>query len=86
MSAFGAFYLDTDTRQGRVYIASRRVDKKHVYLIWAADRWRGESLMKDLNLGKALPPTEAPELYELVEVAQTKFGNLAGEVHIYRLR
>ncbi len=86
MSAFGDFYLDTDTRQGRVYIATRCVDKKHVYLIWAVDRWRGENLMKDLNLGKILPPTEAPDLYELVEVAKTKVGTLSGEVHIYRLR
>jgi hypothetical protein len=77
------FYIDTDVRQGRIYLAPyKQIDP--MYLIEAQDRGEAERLMRDLNFKKIKDPLTAPNEYQLIEKVEEQIGNLKGTIFIYK--
>lgn len=77
------FYIDTDVRQGRIYLAPYK-QSDPIYLIEAMDRGQAERLMRDLNYKKISDPIAAPADYQLLEKVEEQLGNMKGTIYIFK--
>lgn len=76
------FYVDTDLKSGRIYVAPFIVDKKCPYLIIVDNVAQGDKLAKDLSYNGLKGPLKDSSKYELIETVEESLG----KVNVYRLK
>ena len=77
------YYIDTDLKTSRIYIAPFSQSDDSPYLIECEHMGQAESLLRKLNFGSEKSPLEEPKRYILLErISIEKLGEL--DIFSYR--
>lgn len=75
------FYIDSDLRTSRIFIAPYKQIKGDPYVIECNSNWEANNFLKKLNARTIKGPIEDVDSYHLKEIMKDPLGNL--RVYIY---